>query len=86
MRMDKAKPPEPSGSSSKPANVGKFEVSGVSEDYVAYDSVTGEQNAYLSAKLSGERGKMFGQFGRNDLLERDAPPEGPLQSPPLGLF
>ena len=60
MRMDKAESAESPRSSPEPAYVGKIEVSCISEDHVTNDSVTREQNPDLSAKLSGEGGKMFG--------------------------
>jgi hypothetical protein len=84
--MDEAEASEPPGASPEPSYIGKIKMSCVSEDNVMDDSIAGEQNTNLSPEVPGEGGEMLGQFGRNDLPGKDAPPECTLQGASLGLL
>ena len=84
--VDKAESAESSGAPTEPPDIGKIDVRRIAKNHIANVPVAGYQNADLSPKLFGERGKMPGQFRRYDLLGLDAPAERPFQSAPLGLL
>jgi hypothetical protein len=86
MRVHEAKAAKASGAAAQTPDVGKLEMRRVSQDDLADDAVAGEKDADLSSEISGESGKVFGQFRGNNLLRQNASPEGALQRASLGLL
>jgi hypothetical protein len=60
MRVDKAESTESSAPSAQPSQVGKIEMGGISEDYIANVPVARNQNANLASEFSGNCGEMPG--------------------------
>ena len=60
MCVDKAKPSESSTPSAQSSQVGKIEMGGVSEDYIANVPLARNQNANLAPEFRGNCGEMLG--------------------------
>jgi hypothetical protein len=84
--MDEPQSAKTARSPAKPSNIGKIQMSGITEDHFSYVTVSGKQNAKLSPKLTGQRGEVFGQLYRDNLVWGYTTAEGPFQSFALGLL
>jgi hypothetical protein len=84
--MDKTKAAEPACAPTKSSDIGQFKVRSVSQDHISNQTVAGQKNSHLAAKLSGNGRNVLCKLRGYDLVRGNAPSEDAFKSAALRLF
>jgi hypothetical protein len=77
--MDQAEAPEAADTTPQAPDVGEGQAVGVAHDDVLDRAVAREEHADLAVELPGQLGQVAGELGRDHLLGRHPPAEGPFE-------